>query len=650
MALLPTYRGYTPAAYVRGGATPRVASAIQQQGVIPAQIPFGYNPSAYVPGFASPQVSSAIQAAGAYNPAAYVRGGATPAVAAATQAAGYGFGQPFSAPTIPSAVAPAAAAAAPARRSLTASQVANQQVNTILNPQLAAQAAAARGQSTAIQNFAKALMGKLTPLAGQVGQAWQDAASTQAALGQQAAGFLQQANPTPQVQALLQSVNAPQAQQQQLAGQLGQAFGGGAAVLNYLGGAVPAGQFATDRAAAVTQAAQYPALAAMRGQQDLANALYTQQQARNQIEATRGQLYTDALQTIHQNQAARATAQATAAYRAAELGLGAQRITEQGQAARLRATTTAATTAATTAERAREFGITSGERSREFVAAEADKATAARQRGARDFIDRYIQLKKLGMDTTKLEHDYQHQLTLENQGKQRLAQGQQRLAISQQQANTAASRAQTAAAQGAQRIAIERMRAQNASQQKPFHFTYRGGAWVYDPTTRTTTQLRAPAALATTATGGLSPSQLSSLGKQIKDWHVGVSHTSSAGQTTTDTTGTKTYADALQNAIARAPSTPAGAAAATRLMNAEYFGVSTADPNVLALKIARGDKSGGVGLTDSIRGYLTHLQAGNTTIPHPVAIRAIAKAYGVQPAAVTALMQQVAQTPAPAGG
>jgi hypothetical protein len=343
MALLP---GYRPAAYVRGGATPAVARAIQTAGGSSSALPFGYNPAAYVPG------------------------GSSPGVAAAIQAGGFGRAAP-----IPSMPAPAATT--PGRRvSQTASQVANQQVNTILGPQLAAQQAYAKGQNTAIQQFALALMGKLQPIAGQVGADWSQSIADTGALANQAATFLQQANPTPQVEQLLQAVNAPASQQQQLAGQFGQEYGGGAAVLNYLGGAVPGSEMATDRAAAVTQAAQYPALAALRGQQDLANALFQQRTDRNQIEAQRGQLYVNALQQIHQNNAARQTAAATAAYRQAQLTQGQEKIAQAGRLGAAKLTQAGKVAGAKLAQAGKVAGIKAAETRRHDIAGE--KTAAAR--------------------------------------------------------------------------------------------------------------------------------------------------------------------------------------------------------------------------------------------------------------------------------
>jgi len=215
--------------------------------------------------------------------------------------------------------------------SQTIDQAAAAQVNQLLAPQLAGQAAYGRQQNAAIQGFAQALMGKLSPIAGQVGADWDKAIGQTGELANRAATFLQQANPNASLQALIPG--APPEQQQQIAGQLGQTFGGGAAVLDFLGGAVPGTQMATEKAAAQTQAAQYPALAALRGQQNLASALWKQSTDRQTIEAQRPQLQQAAVKDIQATRIANQrlaqqaqAAKATAVYRQQQLGQGQQRI------------------------------------------------------------------------------------------------------------------------------------------------------------------------------------------------------------------------------------------------------------------------------------------------------------------------------------
>ena len=350
---------------------------------------------------------------------------------------------PFAAPTIPSTVSgsgPMTVQPRAGRPSLTVNQAANRQVNQVLAPQLAAARVSANQQNNAIKGFAAALMGKLQPIAGQVAADWNQAIGQTGALANNAATFLQQANPTPQVQALLQSVNAPAAQQAQLAGNLGQTFGGGAAVLNFLGGAVPGTEMANQKAAAVTQAAGYPTLAYLRGAQDTAAAAAQQAKDRATIEATRGQLYVNARQNILQNVAARQTAAATARYHAAELGLSAAKIKQAGQIAAAR--TTQAQQAA--GEKRREFDVSTAQKQYEFG------VTAKAKQAAADFLQWY-RTQGINQSQSKIdEKAKEFGVTSQQAG--------QRIAISAQNAQTSARRAQTAASQGAQRIAQEQQR------------------------------------------------------------------------------------------------------------------------------------------------------------------------------------------------
>lgn len=287
---------------------------------------------------------------------------------------------PFTAPKPPPLRRPPPVVPPVRHPSLTAPQVANQQVNQALAPQISAQNAFNQRQNQAITAFANALLGKLTPLAGQVGQTYDQAIGQTAALSNQSAQFLQNANPSPQVQALLQSAGAPQAQQDQVTQALGGTFGGGAGVLSFLGGAVPGGQLAADKAAVVGQTAQLPGIAALQGEQSLASALGTQADARNQLLATRPGLYQTALQNIRENQGARAKLNQDARQNQFENNLAVQKVNigvqefnagQRAKAAGVRAATASA--AAKLAEAKREFRV---KRSDAATAAVA-KATAA---------------------------------------------------------------------------------------------------------------------------------------------------------------------------------------------------------------------------------------------------------------------------------
>lgn len=286
--------------------------------------------------------------------------------------------------------APARPAAAPARKpapvSLSLSQAANRQVDQQIAPQEQAQTAFNNRQSSVIQSFANALLGKLQPIAGQVGQQYDQAIQQTGALANQSAQFLKDQNPSGQVAQLLQGAGAPQAQQDQIAGQLGQTFGGGAGVLSFLGGAVPGGQMATDKAAAQSQAAQLPGFAALKGQQDLSSALWQQGQDRSKLEATRPALYQAAAQNIRTNNLAQARLDQSQSQYAQT------RSDRQTQYAQTRADKQAATkfldwyrtqgvkkSEAQVNEKAREFGITSGQRQQSIGIAQQRANTSATQ-------------------------------------------------------------------------------------------------------------------------------------------------------------------------------------------------------------------------------------------------------------------------------
>jgi hypothetical protein len=221
-------------------------------------------------------------------------------------------------------VAAPAAATAPGAGGLPGDAAA--QANLILAPQLAQQAAYGQQQNTAIRSFANALLGKLQPIAKQVGGDYNQAINQIGGLSGQAAQYLNAQNPTPVQQALLSSVGAPPEQQAQSALQLGNTFRGGAGALAFTQGVVPGSELAGDKAAAQASARQLPGIAALKGQQDLASALFNQSQNRMKLEATRPGLVADAQSQIDLN-----------ANRAATLAQGDRRLTDQE--------TTAATTA-----------------------------------------------------------------------------------------------------------------------------------------------------------------------------------------------------------------------------------------------------------------------------------------------------------------
>jgi hypothetical protein len=187
------------------------------------------------------------------------------------------------------------------------------QAQAILGPQLAQQDLYATHQNAVIQSFARALLGKLQPVAGQVGADYDKAIQQIGGLSGQAAQYLSGQNPTAVQQALQSNAGAPPEQQAQAAQALGNVFQGGAGVLAYTGGTIPGSELAANKAAAQSSARQLPGIAALKGQQDLASALWQQSTDRQKLEATRPGLVQDAQTAIDTNAYRNATLAQSAA-------------------------------------------------------------------------------------------------------------------------------------------------------------------------------------------------------------------------------------------------------------------------------------------------------------------------------------------------
>lgn len=196
----------------------------------------------------------------------------------------------------------------PKPKSQSVDDVANQRVNQQLAPILASQQSQAQYQNQAIQGFALALLGKLSPIAGQVGSDYDKAIGQVGALSQATGDALRGANPNAADQQMLQSIGAPAEQQQQLATNLGNVFNGGAAAGQFLGGEVPGRELAADKASSMAAAHQLPGIAALKGQQDLASAMYSQRQERATTLAQRPGLVQAQTQEIRGNIAAKQAA------------------------------------------------------------------------------------------------------------------------------------------------------------------------------------------------------------------------------------------------------------------------------------------------------------------------------------------------------
>lgn len=188
------------------------------------------------------------------------------------------------------------------------SQVATQRVNQALAPQLADQQQQADRQNAAIQAFAQQLLGKLQPISGQVGADYNQAIGQTASLASGAADALRNANTNQQDQQLLAALGAPASQHADIANNLANTFGGGAAVLQVGQGQIPGSMLASNKASAQAFANTLPATAALKGEQDLASAMYQQGQDRQHIRDQAPGMILSESQNIRSNNTAKAQA------------------------------------------------------------------------------------------------------------------------------------------------------------------------------------------------------------------------------------------------------------------------------------------------------------------------------------------------------
>lgn len=323
-------------------------------------------------------------------------------------------------------VAPQAMPRPPVSQSL--SQVANQRVNQQLAPQVAAQDAFASRQNQAIQQFAQAMLGKLQPIAGQVGADYDKAIQQQGALSGQAAQFLQNANPSGKVAELLGGSRPD------LDPQFQQTFGGGAGVLAFLGGTVPGSEMAAAKAASQGEAAQLPGLAALQGQQDLASALWQQGQDRRTLEATRPALYQQAAQDIRTNNNARASIAARQASTAVSASSLKQKTRQFDVTTRQKADQFDRTAKATAANRSQQAQVA---QSKLLLAKYATDLASGDRRAAasslKDYRASQAQIAEYNANTarTNAETSRARAATAAAASAARLAQGDKRLRIAQ---------------------------------------------------------------------------------------------------------------------------------------------------------------------------------------------------------------------------
>ena len=121
------------------------------------------------------------------------------------------------------------------RPSYTAAQEATMHAKALLAPQYQQADAEAARQNQAIQAYTTAVMQQLAGLAPSVGQPFTQAANAQEGMVNAAANSLRAVNPSGDVAKLLAAVGAPQAQTNQIQGNLNNTFNGGAAVGQYMG-------------------------------------------------------------------------------------------------------------------------------------------------------------------------------------------------------------------------------------------------------------------------------------------------------------------------------------------------------------------------------------------------------------------------------
>lgn len=125
-------------------------------------------------------------------------------------------------------------------------------VAAMLAPQYTALNQTSTAEQAALKGFATAIIAQLQGQPAAVSNDYTQAQNVTNGLATTAAAQLAAANPNSSVQSLLQSIGAPQAQQDQVSTQLNNAFNGGAAVLNDTQGANAGSALAAQKAAALT--------------------------------------------------------------------------------------------------------------------------------------------------------------------------------------------------------------------------------------------------------------------------------------------------------------------------------------------------------------------------------------------------------------
>jgi hypothetical protein len=190
----------------------------------------------------------------------------------------------------------------PKRPSYTAAQEATLHAKQLLAPQYKQADVEAARQNQAIQSYTTAIMQQLAAQAPSMGQPFTQAANAQEGMVNAAAQSLRNVNPSGDVAALLNAVGAPQAQNDQIQGNLNNTFNGGAAVGQYVG-SLPIGTLRSQGAAAEALAKLQPGFNALAGRQSLLSALKQQSDARAQIGTQMPKLEQDWLASFQDNKA-----------------------------------------------------------------------------------------------------------------------------------------------------------------------------------------------------------------------------------------------------------------------------------------------------------------------------------------------------------
>lgn len=177
----------------------------------------------------------------------------------------------------------------------------DQLVQQIIGPQIAFYnqqrsdlTARQTAQQQALRGFTTSLLGYLQGIPASVDATYGKAVTDTSALGNAAAQGLINANPNGAAVATLNAIGAPQAQVDAITQQNADVFGGGGAVLNYVGGALPAETLAADRAANVAFAQELPGIQSMTAAQAFRQLLGSQSQQQSAIDETLAKIRSDA--------------------------------------------------------------------------------------------------------------------------------------------------------------------------------------------------------------------------------------------------------------------------------------------------------------------------------------------------------------------